>query len=234
MRKLKMIMLGIWQLFTLPILYLPGPVGNRLRYLYYKSRLRHLGRNVIIDVGVYIQNPEFVSIDDNTWIDRYVILLAGPPRGKRETLLRVNKNFTLKPGELFIGKNVHIAPYSIISAIGGVHIGNDVTLSSGCKIYSFSHHYRSAKNPSKVISFGSQVDPDKQCMIQGPVVIQDNVGLALNCVVLPGVTIHQNSFIFINSVVHSDIPENSLTAGNPAKVLKERFPKAALGEADLT
>lgn len=223
MRKLKLVLSGISQLITLPIHYLPGPVGNRLRYAYYKRKLRHLGKNVTIDVGVYIQNPSFVSIGDNTWIDKYVILLAGPPGGERETLVKSNSDFSLSIGELSIGCNVHIAPFCIVSAIGGVQIGHNVGLSAGCKVYSFTHHYRSGHDPARIVFFSPQVAHDKQCMILGPVVMQDNVGLGLHTVVLPGVTIHRNSFVMINSVVSSDIPENSVAGGNPAVVINKRF-----------
>ena len=62
---------------------LPGQLGLFLRRRYWANRLRSLGENVRIDPGVYIQNPKFVSIGDNTWIDRGVIILAGPDNSER-------------------------------------------------------------------------------------------------------------------------------------------------------
>jgi len=224
MTKIRTLIEGIFQLLLLPIFYLPGPAGNALRYRYWKRRLKHLGKGVIIDIGVHIQNPQYVSIDDNTWIDKYVILIAGPPNGKRETLVKKNPNFLLKAGELFIGKNCHIGAFTIISAIGGVHIQNDVTFSAGCRVYSFTHHYRSFAHPhDSSFGFGSRIDENRQCMLLGPIVFEENVGVALGCIVLPGVTVAKNSFILINSVVTKDIPPNSLAAGNPAQVIGERF-----------
>jgi dTDP-4-amino-4,6-dideoxygalactose transaminase/serine acetyltransferase len=203
---------------------LPTHLKVSIRYRYYKKRLKYLGKNVQIDIGVYIQNPEYVSIGDNTWIDKYVILLAGPPRGNRETRIKENKNFKLDKGNLFIGQNVHIAPFCIISGMGGIYIGNDVGFSSSCKVYSFTHHYRSFVNSSnQMITFGPQVPQERQSMILGPIVVEDNVGIALNCVVLPGVTIHKNSFIMMKSVVSRDILENSIASGNPARIIKNRF-----------
>jgi len=183
-----------------------------------------LGKEVIIDIGVHIQNPQYVSIDDNTWIDKYVILIAGPPSGERETVYRQNPNYRLGRGELSIGKNVHIAPFCIISGMGGVMIGDNVGLSTGCKVYSFSHHYRSFKDPSNSsIAFSPMVERECQAMLLGPVVFENNTGMALNCVVLPGVTVGQNSFVMINSVVTKDVPPNSLVAGYPARVVGQRF-----------
>jgi len=224
MRRLKLLAEAIHHLLLFPIFYIPGPIGSALRYRYYKRRLKYLGKGVIIDVGVYIQNPQYVSIGDNTWIDKYVILLAGPPTGERETVHKQNLNYRLGTGELYIGKNCHISPFCIISGMGGVIIGDDVCFSSGCKVYSFSHHYRSFKDPSNSsFAFGSMVEPERQAMLLGPVVFEDNTGMALNCVVLPGVTVGKNSFVMVNSVVTKDVPPNSLVGGNPARVIGNRF-----------
>lgn len=53
-----------------------------------------------------------------------------------------------------------------------------------------------------------------------PIIIEDNVWITMNVVVLPGVRIGKNSIIAAGSIVTKDIPENSLVAGNPAKVIK--------------
>ncbi len=58
--------------------------------------------------------------------------------------------------------------------------------------------------------------------ISSPIVIEENVWLALNSIVLGGY-IERNSFITSNSIVIHDISENSYASGNPAKRIKERF-----------
>jgi len=54
----------------------------------------------------------------------------------------------------------------------------------------------------------------------GPTIIEDNVWLAANVTVLPGVTIGSGSVIAGQSVVSRDIPPNSLAAGAPARVIR--------------
>ena len=58
---------------------LDGAVGLRLRYLYYKKRLRHLGRNVRIDTGVFFSGWEYISIGDDTHIDKNCIIVGCHP-----------------------------------------------------------------------------------------------------------------------------------------------------------
>jgi len=51
------------------IIYFPGPTGRKIRYFYWRKKFKKCGKNVIIDEGVIIKNPEWISIGDNVWID---------------------------------------------------------------------------------------------------------------------------------------------------------------------
>ena len=53
----------------------------------------------------------------------------------------------------------------------------------------------------------------------GCVEIMDNVYVGKDAMILPGVRIGGNCIISAGSVVTQDIPENSVVAGNPAKVI---------------
>lgn len=54
-----------------------------------------------------------------------------------------------------------------------------------------------------------------------PITIGDNVWIGGNAVICPGVTIGSNSVIGAGSIVTKDIPEWSLAAGNPCKVIRK-------------
>lgn len=223
-RKLKILVrlpADIWQAL---ISNFPGVVGYRLRRWFWKSRLKHLGSNVLIDCGVYFQNPEYISIDDNSWIDRGVIILAGPDRSTRARRSIRNADYSFAEGEVHIGKNAHIAPNCIISGIAGVYLSDDCNLSAGVNLYSFTHHYRSNESPSdRTVIFGPRAMHDRQYMIHGPIFFGRNVGVALHAVILPGVSLGNDSFVAMNSVVMSSFEENSFVAGNPATRLRDRF-----------
>ena len=53
----------------------------------------------------------------------------------------------------------------------------------------------------------------------GCIELMDNVYIAANVTVLPDVRIGPNCIVTTGSVVTSDIPENSIASGNPAKVI---------------
>lgn len=53
-----------------------------------------------------------------------------------------------------------------------------------------------------------------------PIHIGKNVWITSRCIILPGVSIGDNSVIGAGSVVTKDIPANCFAAGNPAKPLK--------------
>ncbi|MNH37796.1 Galactoside O-acetyltransferase [compost metagenome] len=53
------------------------------------------------------------------------------------------------------------------------------------------------------------------------ITISDNVWIGRGAVILPGVTIGENSVIAAGSIVTRDIPPNVLAGGTPAKVIRE-------------
>jgi maltose O-acetyltransferase len=53
-----------------------------------------------------------------------------------------------------------------------------------------------------------------------PIVIEDNVWLGGGAIVLPGVTIGENSVVGAGAVVTRDVPANVVVAGNPARIIR--------------
>lgn len=70
---------------------------------------------------------------------------------------------------------------------------------------------------------GHPIDPvyrEKVAQFNIPIHIGRNVWIGANTVVLPGVTIGDNSVIGAGSVVTKDIPSNVVAVGSPCKVLR--------------
>lgn len=51
--------------------------------------------------------------------------------------------------------------------------------------------------------------------------IQDNAWIGTGALILPGVTIGRNAVVAAGSTVTKDVPENTLVAGAPAKIIRE-------------
>lgn len=97
---------------------------------------------------------------------------------------------------LKLGQNVDIGAFTYINARYGVEIGDDVQIGSHCSIYSHS-----------------TIDGKK-----GKVTIKRNAKVGSHSVVMPGVTIGENSVVGALSFVNRDIPPNVLACGAPAKI----------------
>lgn len=97
-----------------------------------------------------------------------------------------------------------------IQASCKIVIGNNVLIGSSCMILDNDSHH---SDPTK---------REKGNIPSRPINIEDNVFIGFQCVILKGVTIGKNSVIAANSVVFNSIPENSIAAGNPCKVIMKR------------
>lgn len=63
---------------------------------------------------------------------------------------------------------------------------------------------------------------------KGKIVVEDDVWVGFQCLVLSGVTIGKGAVVAAGSVVVKDIPPYAVVGGNPAKVIKYRFPASVI------
>lgn len=140
---------------------------------------------------------------------------------KREQLLK----------EMFaeLGENCYIEP-PLHSNWGGhhTHFGKGVYANFNLTLVDDTHIYvgdYTMIGPNVTIATaGHPVLPqlrEKAYQYNMPVHIGKNCWLGAGVVVLPGVTIGDNTVIGAGSVVTKDIPSNVVAVGNPCKVLRE-------------
>lgn len=105
-------------------------------------------------------------------------------------------------GVISIGNNCGFSGCSIV-ANKLVKIGNNVTVGANTIIGDRDDHTELYASEPK------------------PVIIDDNVWVGMQCIILKGVHIGENSIIGAGSIVTKDIPANCVAAGVPCKVIKK-------------
>ena len=111
-------------------------------------------------------------------------------------------------GDVVIGDDTRIGIHNTI--IGPVTIGSHVNLAQGITVTALNHNF---EDKNKRI--------DEQGVSTKPVVIGDDVWIGANAVILPGVTIGKHAVVAAGAVVTTDVPENTVVGGVPAKVIKK-------------
>lgn len=101
--------------------------------------------------------------------------------------------------KLVLGPKTDIGAFTYINARFGVEIEAEVQIGSHCSIYS-----------------QSTID-DKH----GKVHLKRNCRIGSHSLVMPGVTVGENSIVGAFSFVNKDIPDNVIAVGQPAKIIKE-------------
>ena len=120
----------------------------------------------------------------------------------------IESNFHCDYGDnIFLGKNFYANHDCTILDAAKVTIGDNVMLGPKVTIASSGHPLNASLR------------------IQGyenaaAITIANNVWIGANCCILGGVTIGENAVIAAGAVVTTNIPENTLAGGVPAKIIK--------------
>jgi acetyltransferase-like isoleucine patch superfamily enzyme len=104
-----------------------------------------------------------------------------------------------------IGKNVFINHGCSFLDLGGITIEDDVLIGPQVKLVTENH----------------PVDPsNRKSLDLKSIHIGKNVWLGAGAIILPGVTVGENSIVAAGAVVTKDVPSNTIVGGVPAKFIK--------------
>lgn len=96
---------------------------------------------------------------------------------------------------------------------GPLTIGDDVMMGPDVMIFVSNHQTSRTDIPMR----GQGSTSRKR------VIIEDDVWIGARVIILPGVKIGKGSIIGAGAVVTKDVPQYSVVAGNPAKIIKSRL-----------
>lgn len=189
---------SFFSLLEMSIRYIPGGFGYMLRYWLYKPILKSMGKNVLIDVGVFLYGVKNISIGDYTWIDSGCRI---------EAML----------GEVKIGKRVHIAPYAIVAAREPVIIKDYASVGAGAKIYANSEHPMYGKRMS-----GPMIPEVYKAFHSKKIVLEKDSCVGTGSVLLPGAYIGEGAVVGANTVVTKKVAPYDIVVGSSARVTRKR------------
>ena len=120
-----------------------------------------------------------------------------PPKIKEGKLTKWNWMVQHVEG-LKLGRKTDIGAFTYMNAKHGLEIQDDVQIGSHCSIYT-----------------ESTIDGKN-----GKIVLKKNCRIGSHSVIMPGVTVGENSVVGAFSFVNKDVPDNVIVVGVPAKILK--------------
>jgi acetyltransferase-like isoleucine patch superfamily enzyme len=208
-----------------------GMLPSFLKKMVYRMKGYHIGKNVSLSIGSIIKGKN-VTIQDGVKIGFFTLIRAKNIHIGR--FVKIGSMSVIDTEKIFIDEDARINEQVFIGGMktpqSSLHLGKRTIIMQMSYI-----------NPTLPITIGDDSGIGGHCLffthgswnsqLEGfpvkfaPITLGKKVWLPWRVFVMPGVTIGDECVIGANSLITTDIPANSLAAGNPAKVLRENFPK---------
>ena len=166
-----------------------------------RSSFAHIGKgSLFIYKADMLRGCPYISIGNNTEISQNCRLTAWDRHEEQQFCPNIK-----------IGNNCKLGPYSHITAIGNITIGDNLLTGSNVLISDNAHGSLQDTNLPPL---------ERPLKTKGDIHIGNNVWIGNNVCILSGVTIGDCAIIAAGSIVNKDVPAHSMVAGIPAKVVK--------------
>lgn len=163
------------------------------------SKFSKFGEGSFLSPHMFIKGAKYVSIGKGNLFNKYCIIEVNQTKGYSPFIE--------------IGDNCNFGEFTHITCIRRISIGSNLLTGRFVLITDNSHgDFDDLKENIAPLS--------RKLTSKGDVVIGDNVWLGDQTVILPNVKIGNNAIVAANSVVTKNIPDNSIAAGVPAKIIK--------------
>lgn len=159
-----------------------------------------------------------------SWIVAWKVLASWTPRLFNAWRVFLLRAFGAKVGKkvLVLGSvridmpwNLSIGDFSALGErvwvynFGFVKIGDNTVVSQDTVLCTATHDYTHPHMP----------------LLWKPITIENQVWVAANCYIMPGVTISEGTVVGVNSLVTKDLPEWKVCVGQPCRPVKNRVLK---------
>jgi maltose O-acetyltransferase len=110
--------------------------------------------------------------------------------------------------QIFVGARTFVNFGLVALDVSPIAIGDDVQIGPNVQLLTPTHPLEAEARRAKWEA-------------GRPITVSSNVWLGGGAVILPGITIGEDSVVGAGSVVTRDVPAGTLVAGNPARVIRE-------------
>lgn len=161
-----------------------------------------------------------------------------PPSSSRLTLwIRHIRGIVCRPLFRYAGRNINIERGAFFGSgcklsirsnsgigincrvLGDLTLGDNVMIGPDVMFITTSHRCDLVTEPMIHQGYSDE----------RPIIIGNDVWIGARCIILPGVIVGTGSIIGAGSVVTKNIPDLSIAAGNPARVLRSRYDRSLRG-----
>ena len=140
-----------------------------------------------------------------------------------ETHIRAELLIFKYGGEIIIGDNCYVGESTKIWSGEKIVIENNVLVSHGCNIIDTNSHEIGAEermNRYKCLLQNGHWET-KGNIKTDPILIKEYAWISFGTTILKGVTIGKGAIVGAGSVVTKDVPDWTIVAGNPARIIRE-------------
>lgn len=201
----------------------PKPLFQFIKYNFFTKEVKSNWR---INALLYTTPHSIIEIHKNSTVILNGALKFGVKKFKKsklESRLLIEENalLELKNNYYFAyGANIEVFKGAVLSIFGNGGTNINTTIICGEKI-TLGNGVQIGRDVTIRDNNGGHYISRQGYKNSRPIIIGDRAWLGEKCIIMPGVKIKEGAIIGANSFVISNVPQNSIVSGNPAKIIDE-------------
>ena len=189
--------------------------------------IRFLNRLISVFCGNKPEKDETIDMDSSIGINTDIIgtldirKVGGSIYIGNDCLIEGYLVCENESSKILIGNNVYVGGSTVIDCAKSVTIEDDVLISYNVTIADTDGHSMRFSERKKDLQAFRQGKVDWNIIPSMNILIKRGAWIGTRSIILKGITIGEGAIVGAGSVVTRDVPDWSIVAGNPAKVLDE-------------